>query len=427
MLIIGGTGDLSRRHLLPALTRLMDNGELGPDFAVVVTGVEPLSVESCRDLLGRELSVHASDVQSAVREALLRRISYLQADVRDTAALQGIGMTEPVLAYVATPPETVPQALRALAYAPASPLTRIVLDKPFGLSRKSARALNAYIRATFEARQVFRIDHFLYHHVVQELLRWRVQSDPLCLVDLLPVERVEIVWEETRAAQSDGQSYTGAMRDMVQSHLLQLLAVVTMDSPESMTRADLAKSRLAALRRVSAAADAESSSTRGRHVGDSPAATSSKARSEPETLVTLGLRSWMPRWQDVHFFLRAAKGIAQSRRCIQFRFAQRSRGASLGYVRLGVLAADLVIGREDDSALEFCLPVDQESPSTRLLRDALVGDDTFTLDPEEPEESWRIVEPILQTWDETDAPMMIYPVGASVAEIAGSRTELRGT
>jgi glucose-6-phosphate 1-dehydrogenase len=426
MLIIGGTGDLSRRHLLPALTRLLDSGELAADFSVVVAGLEPLSVESCRALLGDELSAHASDLPAAAREALLGRISYLQADVRDTATFEGLDATEPLLAYVATPPDAVPAALRALGHA-AAPLTRIVLDKPFGLGREPARALNAYIRDTFEPQQVFRIDHFLYHHVVQELLRWRVHPDPLCLVDLLPVGRVEIVWDETRVAQPDGRSYPGAMRDMVQSHLLQLLAVVTMDSPESMTRADLAESRLAALRAVSVGEDEGSSPTRARHGGDASTAASSTAPSEPETLVTLELRSRLPRWQGVHFFLRAAKGVAQSRRCIQLWFAHRPRGASLGYVRLDVLAADLVIGREDDSSVEFALPADQESPSTRLLRDALAGDDTFTLAPEEPEESWRIVEPILERWDESEAPMTTYPVGASVAEIARSGTELRGT
>jgi glucose-6-phosphate 1-dehydrogenase len=329
---------------------------------------------------------------------------------------------------MATPPAVVPAALGAMVHAGVAPPSRIVLDKPFGLSRASAQALNAQAREMMDERHLFRVDHFLYHHVVQELVRWRVQSDPLCLVDLLPAEHVEIIWDETRTAPSDRDPYPGAMRDMVQSHLLQLVAVVTMDSPEAMTRADLAEKRLAALRRISAAAAIDSSLARARHVRDSPTTLRTSSPSEPETFVTLELRSRAPRWHDVPFFLRAAKGVEQSRRQIALRFARRPPGGETSYVRLEVLAARVVVGRsgKDASAVEFSLPSDPESPSARLLRAALAGDDTFTLHPEEPEESWRIVEPLLEVWDQSDALLPTYPVGARVADILKGGTELRG-
>jgi glucose-6-phosphate 1-dehydrogenase len=429
MLIIGGTGDLSRRHLLPALTRLLANGELPEAFSLTVTGLEPMPVEVCRDLLGRELSVYAAQLPADARRSLAGRISYVQADLGDEAALRAVGAApEPLLVYVATPPHAVPAALRAISHVDFHRSARIVLDKPFGLSRASAHALNAQLVDLMDDRDVYRVDHFLYHHVVQELVRWRAQSDPLSLLEMLPVVEVEVVWDETRVAESSSPSYCGVLRDMVQSHLLQLVAVLTMEPPESMTRVDLTRSRLNALRRISAAVDLGSASVRGRHIEDGETSASSAKRRAPETFVTLALRSQMPQWEDVPFFLRAAKGVEQSRRHIELRLACRSPGSSIAFVRLEVLAGNLVIGLVDGDAtsVEFVLSVDAESASTRLLRAALVGDETFTLDPQEPEESWRIVEPLLQAWEKSDAAMLTYPVGTSAATIAGGGAELLG-
>jgi glucose-6-phosphate 1-dehydrogenase len=413
MLIIGGTGDLSRRHLLPALTRLLVNRELPEGFAVALTGLEPMSTEACRDLIAQALVEHAGYVPSDARRALTDRISYFKADVRDAHAVRGITAAEPVLIYVATPPTAVPGALQGVRHADLHRSSRIVLDKPFGLSRRSAEALNAQVLELVAESNVYRVDHFLYHHAVQELVRWRVESDPLSLADVLPLATVEIVWDETRAVHSSAFPYCGVVRDMIQSHLLQLTAVITMASPASMTRADLARNRLDALRRLANAADADSQPMRGHHVP-----------SGPETFATLALRSEMPRWREVRFLLRAAKGVDQSRRHIEFRLAGQPGGPSPPFVRLEVLTGRLAIGAVGVGApLEFALSADAESASTRLLRAALVGDDTFTLSAEEPEEAWRIVEPVLQAWEDSDGPMLTYEVGASAASIVSGGAE----
>lgn len=340
-----------------------------------------MTAEDCRALASRALFAHAGDLPEDARRSLTERISYLQADVGDLEALAAVPATEPLLVYLAIPPEVVPAALRAISHAGIDRApARIILDKPFGLNRESARGLNAQILELADERDVYRIDHFLYHHVVQELVRWRVRSDPLSLVDLLDVAEVEIVWDETRALQPDDTSYGGILCDMIQSHLLQLTAVVTMDPPHSMTRAELTSRRLDALRRI---------------IGDDHT-TPSPAAGEPETHAALALRSEMPRWKDTRFLLRAAKAADESRRHIELRFAGRSTPSSLGFARLDVLAGDLTVGvvGDEESSVEFAVPTDAESASTRLLRAALHGDDTFVLDPEEPEEAWRIVDPI---------------------------------
>lgn len=423
ILIIGGTGDLSRRHLLPALTRLLVNGELHAEFSLVLTGLDAMPLEVCRNLLARELSVHAADLPAAARRSLVERVSYLQADVGDLDALRPLEVTEPLLVYLALPPEAVPGALRALGHAGVSRApARIVLDKPFGLDRASAQALNEQLLELTDEHNVFRIDHFLYHHMVQELVRWRVQSEVLSLAEVVPVTQVDVVWDETRASQSSHPEYRGVLRDMIQSHLLQVAAVVTMEQPESMTRADLARNRLDALRRISIPLDSEPWPTRARHIGNGDPSDPEMSGSDRETFVTLGLRSEMPRWKHVGFVLRAAKGVGASRRYIELRFRQRSGPASHGFVRLDVLAGKLALGIADGQspAVEFDLSTDSESASTRLLRAALRGDDTFVLDREEPEEAWRIVEPVLAGWEEIDSPLPTYPLGASAGDIPGS-------
>lgn len=376
-----------------------------------------MSADVFRDLVAGELAVHAAHVPDDARRSLVQRISYLQADVRNVDALLPVEVTEPMLVYFAIPPETVPPAFRAVCRAGIPHAqTRIVFDKPFGLGRTSARALNEQVLASLDERNVYRVDHFLYHHTVQELVRWRVQADALSPVELLPVSEVEIVWDETRASQSGRASYCGVMRDMVQSHLLQLAAAITMESPGSMTRDELASHRLEALRRISVVMNRDSSPVRARHTGSEADSVPERA---PETFVTLELRSEMPRWKHVRFLVRAAKGVNESRRHIELRFGHRSPPAPIGFIRLEVLAGTLAIGADGDgeSHVEFAISPDKESASTRLLRAALKGDDTFTLDPEEPEEAWRVVEPILRAWEDGDVLTSTYRVGAPASEI----------
>lgn len=419
MLIIGGTGDLSRRHLLPALAQLLANGDLDKGFAITLSGLEEMPLEACRALVASQLKLYAPHVAADVRRELAARTSYVRADVRDTDALRDALPKQPVLVYVATPPAAVPFAVAAIRRAGIDPASRIILDKPFGLSRASARSLNEALARLVDARHVFRIDHFLYHHVVQELVRWRVEHDIVPLADLLRVTHAEVVWEETRAVSTGGTPYCGVIRDMVQSHLLQLVALVTMDSPRSLKPEHLAQNRLDALRRISVAGDDEAPPVRARHLSGGDMVAPERADAEPETLAMLALRTNSPRWEGTSIRLRAAKGVQSSRRHIELRFVGRSNRRAVGFVRLEVLEGKLVVGLVGARpwTVEFDIGMSSESPSVRLLRDAFVGDDTFTLLPEEPEECWRIVEPAIVAFDRRRLPMLTYPVGTPVESL----------
>jgi glucose-6-phosphate 1-dehydrogenase len=380
-------------------------------------------LDACRDLVSSELDLHAAELPTDARRWLAQRISYIQIDVHDTDSLRSVSAAEPMLIYVATPPTVVPATLRAVERAELLPSSRVVLDKPFGLSRGSAEALNTQIESLAGEDRVYRVDHFLYHHTVQELIRWRVRADPLSLAELLPIAGVEIVWDETRPAQT-GSFPCGVVCDMVQSHLLQLAAVITMEPPDSLTQADLAQRRLAALRDISIVIEPAGAALRGSHLGEG---NPSARGGEPETFVALELRSQMPRWRGVRFHLRAAKGIDHSRRHIEFRLASRLGRGSPHYARLEVLPGKVAFGAaEAESALEIEVSPDPESASTRLLRAALAGDDTFSLHPQEPVEGWRIVEPVLDAWERDDAPILAYPLGASAASVAQGHSGAAG-
>lgn len=387
------------------------------DFGVMLSEPEEIRDDACRAFVAGQLALHAPHVAADARSELVRRTSYVRTDVHDADALRATIPRQPILLYVATPPAVVPLAVAAIRRTEIDPSSRIILDKPFGLSRASARSLNDALVGLVDARHVFRIDRFLYHHVVQELVRWRVEHDVTPLAHLIRAAEVEVVWDETRVADTGGARYCGVIRDMVQSHLLHLVALATMDSPHSLTRERLARSRLGALRRISAAAEHDESLVRAHHLREVDAAAPLAAEGE-ETLATFALRAKTPQWEETLFRVRAAKGVQSSRRHIKIKFVERSNGRAVGFLRLGVLAGKLIVGfvGARPSTIEFDIRMSSESPSVRLLRDALVDEDTFTLLPEEPEECWRIVEPVIRPFKRRP-PMLTYRVGAPVETV----------
>lgn len=420
MLIIGGTGDLAMRHLLPALAELGSRGELPDGFALTLADVDPLTTRRCREVASAALD--AAKVTRAVRRSLVSRIGYVQADVRDAEALCGVLSAAPTLVYLALPAELVLAAVRALRRAGLERSSRVILDKPFGLSRASARSLNAELRRLVDAPGAFRVDHFLYHAVVQDLVRSRVGSDSFAAFDGLPLLSVEIAWDETRPAEPSRSGYSGALRDMVQSHLLQLVAVMTMDPPPALTRDELARRRLDALRRISVWDGGNPSTGAARARLRSRPGRGPAAGEGFETYVALSLAIDARRWKHVPFQLRAAKGVALSRRSIDIRFACARPSGEPSYVRLDVLDGRVSAGIvESTPSYEQQLAVAADTASVRLLRAAMTGDDTFTLLPEEPEECWRIVEPVIAAW-ENAAPMPEYPLGAPADGITGRQS-----
>ncbi len=431
LVLLGAAGDLATRHTLPALASLLAAGELPAALQVVGVGREPLTDTTYRALASAQLDEHSGHVDLAARSALVQRLSYFQADLEERPDLRPALRSAPVIAYLALPPAAYGPAVRALGASGIARGSQLVVEKPFGQDAESARQLSRLVHEVFDETDVFRVDHFLHHQVVQDLLALRLASPLLEPVwDARHVERVDITWEETAdvSERADFYDQTGALRDMVQSHLLQLLALVAMDLPASIAARPLRDAKVAVLRSIrSPTADEVAVATsRGRYTagsveGRACAGYVETAGVDPsrgtETWAALRLTVDAPRWRGVPFTLRTGKALRRARRQIEVHFrAARPDLSGSGSVLSLQMAPDSVVldlHAAGPAGLPAVVPLRlsaqrprQPLPaSARLLQDVLAGDPTFAVRDDETEECWRIVDAVLAGW-RTGAPAL---------------------
>jgi glucose-6-phosphate 1-dehydrogenase len=268
LLLFGATGDLVGRFLLPAIAELYDEGKLPGGFRVVGAAREDWDDEAFRRHAARRLEQHAaSDVSAASREALVRSLRYRKVDFNDQgsvaeavaeASSESMAGTwaQPVAAYLALPPAVFPTAVSALGAVELPQGSRIVLEKPFGEDLDSAVELNRLLEEVVGVageRAIFRVDHALALATVQNLLAVRLANRILEPVwNSVHIERVDILWDETLAMEGRVSYYdrTGALEDVIQNHLLQILCLIAMEPPVSLGERDLRDRKLDVLRSV---------------------------------------------------------------------------------------------------------------------------------------------------------------------------------
>lgn len=450
MLIFGANGDLALRYLLPALARLGEVGKLPKGFEISALARAERDDEAFRALVAGRLEDHATDVSTRARRALVESIRYHRADSTDPDRIKEIlgGSGEPVVAYLALPPAIFAPTIETLKSAGLPEGSRIVVEKPFGEDLASARELNRLLGEAFPEEDVFRVDHFLGLQTVQNLLGLRFANrifEPLWNRE--HVERVEIVWEETLALEGRAGYYdeAGALKDMVQNHLLQLLCLVGMEPPVTLDEHDLRDRKAAVLRAVRrlSAEEVENATVRARYsagrIGERevPAYADEegvRADRETETFaeVTLAIDNW--RWSGVPFVLRTGKALARDRAEISIRFrpvphlAFGQRKEPVPNVLRFLMDSDRILlsaninGPGDIFDLEQTeLGAELAPPELpaygRLLLGVLEGDPTLSIRADEAEESWRIVEPILEAWDKGAVPLLEYPAGSDGPEV----------
>ncbi|PRX99826.1 glucose-6-phosphate 1-dehydrogenase [Allonocardiopsis opalescens] len=445
LIICGAAGDLAGRYLLPALARLLAADALPDDLRVRGISREPLDTASFREHVRSSLAEHAADLPDGVAGALIGRCEYLSADVTDAGDLTEAltDATGPVIAYLALPPALFAPAISALAKAGLPADARVVVEKPFGQDQASARHLNELLAEVVAEPGVFRVDHFLAKQTVQNVLGLRFANrifEPMW--NSVHIDRVDIVWDETLALEGRAGYYdrSGALRDMIQNHLLQLLCLVAMEPPQTLGERDLRDRKVQLLRSVRGMTPEEAArrtvrarytagTSRGRPVPDYTAEPGVDPANGTETFaeVTLAIDNW--RWAGVPFRLRSGKalGTARSEISVHFKpvphlaFGQSQQAvANVLRLRLAPDRIDLLVnlnGEGDPFDLETAeLGADlapQELPAySRLLLDVLEGDPSLTIRDDEAEESWRIVEPILAAWQDGAAPLLEYPAGS---------------
>ncbi len=431
LVLFGATGDLAKRKLFPGLYRLAEADRLPEEYAVIGSGRHsPGSDEEFRDQVRAGLEESVDNLDRGVLDDLLGRISFQTSDADDGSVLAGAvrsaedefgGAPEEApgvrrLIYLSVPPSAMEDMIAMLGREGLTERARLVIEKPFGLDLESARDLDAALEKVADEKQVFRIDHFVGKEAVQNILALRFANglfEPAW--DARSIASVQIDVPEELGLEGRGSFYeaTGCLRDMIYTHLCQLLGFVAFDDPGAFEEKAVRDAKCAAfddLRPLD-----PSRVVYGQFVGyrdDEDVADDS----EVETFVAIEAYVDNDRWRDVPFYLRTGKAMAETRRTITVRF--RSPHGAMFDSEPG--SNDLVLDLTDQPRVTLDLRAKRPGPSMelaettmvldlgeelpdddpleayeRLLLDVLRGDQTLFTRADEVERLWQVCQPVL--------------------------------
>ena len=445
LVIFGGTGDLTGRYLLPGLAALRARGHLSEGFELVAASREDWDDEQFRSWAAGWLGREATSVDAGAITTLVRSSRYRRLDLGDpasvTACLAGEG---PVAVYLALPPAVFPTAVFALHGAGLPADGQVILEKPFGEDLESARALNRLLAELVDERHVFRVDHFLAMTTVQNVLGTRLVNRVLEPIwNSAHIDEVEIIWEESLALEGRAGYYdhVGALKDMVQNHLLQVLCLVAMEPPISLGERDLRDRKVDVLRSVRPLEDVDvaTRTRRARYRAgrvrdrDIPAyveedGVTPEHGTETFAEVVLELDSW--RWSGTSFRLRTGKAMGEDRKEVVVHFRpvphlpfEHSQGSVSNRLRFGLEPEGLTLELTGTgpgvaiSLVPLTLSAEMEPPELptygRILLDVLRGNSALSIRADEAEEAWRVLTPVLEGWSRSLAPLTEYDAGSN--------------
>ena len=433
LVLLGATGDLAGRYLLPALARLHAAGEVGEDLIVVGAAPDRHDDASFARHVAARLDEHAADVPADARRALVGRLRWVRVDLEDPASLAdavgAAGTGAPVALYLAVPPNRFAPAIEALAGAPLPAGSRVAVEKPFGVDAEAAAALNAALEQVTGAAPgaLFRVDHALALPGTADLLaRCGAGGDLEAVWHGGAIEQVDVLWEETIALEGRADFYdrAGALRDVAQNHLLQVLAAAACDPPgdpadddaRHAARLDLLRSlrpaegdpqRWTRRARYGAGRLAAGGDATPRAVPDYAAEDGVDAARGTETYVELDYVSTDPRWAGTRFVLRTGKAMAADHKAVVAHLRADAPAVA------GELPGRRVWLDLDEVSASGERVSSQVSAYARVLTDVLSGGSALSVDAAGSEQAWRVVAPALAAWERDEVPLLEYPAGSA--------------
>jgi glucose-6-phosphate 1-dehydrogenase len=445
LVIFGGTGDLARRKLLPALGKHALAGAISEQTQVVGVAQNPANTEATFRALALECMAAAGHAGPVVDTFCRERVHYQplgEGSATDYAALAArlaelerrFGLPARRAFYLALPTEALDDAIRGLTQAglnvaAAGGWTRVVVEKPFGHDLASARELVELMRSAFEEEQIFRIDHYLGKETVQNLLAFRFGNtlfesvwnrDRIAAIEIMVAEELGV---GTRARYYDK---SGALRDMVQNHLAQLLSLVAMEVPPLMDAESVRYEKAKVLRSVAplAKSDVVFGQYTGGEIGGTPVdgylqedGVPADSRTETFAALRVNVQNW--RWQGVPFYLRTGKRLGRrlTRIGVQFKESPVCMFEKNGVCKVSHNVLTMTLQPDEG----FSLYMDVKQPGSvvelkripltfrhsdyfdalpeayeTLLLDVLRGDQTLFVHSNEVIRSWKVFDPVLE-------------------------------
>jgi glucose-6-phosphate 1-dehydrogenase len=411
----GATGDLAFRQIFPALQAMIRRGHFGGPIVGVARSAS--SVDALRERARASLEAHGG-VDPQAFATLSERLRYVNGDYQDPLTYQrlraALSDSRRPLYYLAVPPDLFPTVAEGLSVSNCNQSARVVLEKPFGRDLASAEALNRTLHRCFPESEIFRIDHYLGKEPVQNLLFFRFANSFLEPIwNRHYVQRIQITMAEAIGVEGRGRFYeeVGAIRDVLQNHLLEIAALLTMEAPVDHQPDALrdAKHRAFDAMRPLSPSEVVRGQFRGYRLEKDVA-----ANSTVETFAAVRLHIDTPRWLGVPVYIRGGKRLPVTSTEIRVDLRQApyavfddSLPHAPNYVRFRV-SPDVIISLgarikapgeamvgENVELLARDSTADDMMPYERLLGDALRGDAMLFVREDEVEAAWRVVEPIL--------------------------------
>ncbi len=437
----GATGDLAFKQIFPALQAMIQRGTL--DVPIIGVAKAGWNVEQLRERARASLVEHGGGVDEDAFKKLVAQLRYIDGDYNDRATFvalrEQLAGAERPLHYLAIPPAMFPVVAEHLGASGCAKQARVIVEKPFGHDLASAKVLNRTLRTLFDESAIFRIDHFLGKEAVQNLLFFRFANTFLEPIwNRHYVASVQITMAESFGIKGRGAFYeqAGAIRDVVQNHLLQVVGVLAMEPPATTYREAIRDEQVKVFRQIRPLDPSDL--VRGQFRGyRSEPGVAGNSTVETYAALRLHIDSW--RWDGVPFLIRTGKCLPTTLTEILVELERpplsKLAPGTGNYVRMRLgpdveiafgaqvkKPGEAMVGQPTELSFVHHASADEMAPYERLLGDAMDGDATLFAREDAVEAAWAVVDPVLGdvvpvteydpgTWGPADADRLVRSIG----------------